>query len=578
MKLIERIPQELLDATNNFAKKLEWSRRVPVYEIHKWWARRYSGIVRLFLIYSYMDYNKIKKINNYDDFISEIYWNPPRIKGRTLLDPFCGGGTILLESSNLGFEACGIEINKLAFNILIAYKSLKKLDINSFQKHIMSFSRKINDKVWSTKCSEGHKSLIVHTFLSWKNKKDKLQMKYNEIKRVNNESIYYCEECNRVFKDKPDLNACPYCNNEFNKSFRGEFDTLHPYAIEYYCPVCKKREIKKVDKNDLKLFYVFKNMKTKKKPIPKLNETTRLLNKGFKDFTDLLTFRQNFTFQEFLKQFKNTSYERISKLMVSDALRSCSLLAYYSPKYRKVIPAFVIKSYWLPSQPVELNPLSFIENNGTLRPLGRGNLISSFRKLVKTINYDGGYNSNYNVYLGASQDKLKKIRKKFDIIFTDPPYADYQFYSDLSLFNLSIIDELSPKDLNYLLDKEIVLRKKEDIKSYKNQLYLVFMLMKKKLNRNGKIIVTFHHSDENMIKELLNIFKSLKLNLDAIYPVIGESSGKLSKRKLYFDLLFVLSTKKKETYYTTTNTFFTEEDKKLINSINKLVVYYNDER
>ena len=48
MKVIERIPQELLDATNEFAKNLEWSRRLPIYEIHKWWARRYSGIVRLF--------------------------------------------------------------------------------------------------------------------------------------------------------------------------------------------------------------------------------------------------------------------------------------------------------------------------------------------------------------------------------------------------------------------------------------------------------------------------------------------------------------------------------------------------
>ena len=260
--------------------------------------------------------------------------------------------------------------------------------------------------------------------------------------------------------------------------------------------------------------------------------------------------------------------------MVSDSLRSCSLLAYYSPKYKKVIPGFVIKSYWLPIQPVELNPVSFIDN-GLLKPLGRGNLISSYKKIFKVLKNNHGYVNNYTVYLGASQDILKKLRKKFDIVFTDPPYADYQYYSDLSLFNLSFLQELNKEYMDYLLDKEIVLREKSELENYVLKLLEIFALIKKRLSTNGKLIITFHHPDVKVIKEFVSIFGQLQLNLDAVYPVFGESSGKLSKKKLYLDLLFVFSKNKKETYFVPTAIYLTKEDERLIRFIDRIVEDYN---
>lgn len=576
MKLIECIPKELLDATNDFARKLEWARRVPPYEIHKWWARRYSGIIRLFLIYSYSEYNIIKNVDNYHKFVNDLYWNPPRVKNKILLDPFCGGGTILLEGSTLGFRSYGIEINKLQFNILNMYKSLTKLDIADLYNRIILVANQINNKLWHTYCEKWHDALVIHTYIAWKNKSDKFQLKFNEIKRYKTFSYYYCEMCNNIYKSNSNATKCIYCDNEFNKIYNNDFEfgKLQPYALEYYCFTCKTRKIKMPDHKDLKLFNITLD-RNERRPIPLLNETRRLINKGFSDFNDLLTNRQIITFDNFLMSFKNTPYEGISKLMVSDALRSCSLLAYYSPKYRKVIPAFIIKSYWMPLQPVELNPLSFINDN-SLRPLGRGNIISSFNKLIRAIDYmNYNHNYDYKAYLGDAEDILKKINKKIDIVFTDPPYVDYQFYSDLSLFSLSILNDITSKELNNLLDKELVVRKKSDMNKYKNKLSNIFNLLKRCLKGDGKILITFHHSDKKVIKEIIDIFRFNNLNLDALYPVIGESSGKLSKRKLYIDLLFVLSKKRKQTYYTSTDIWITEEDKKLIDSIGELVLYYD---
>ena len=398
-------------------------------------------------------------------------------------------------------------------------------------------------------------------------------MKYLDKDR----SIYYCEKCESVFEEKSSINCCPFCGNDFNKQFKklGDYSSIYPYALEYYCPFCGIREVKKVNSRDINRFFSHQDFRISRVEIPVLNETNRLIKKGIRYFDELLTPRQKITFHEFLKRFKGTPYEKLSKLMVSDSLRSCSLLAYYSPKYRKVIPGFVIKSYWLPIQPVELNPVSFV-NNSSLRPLGRGNLISSYRKISKAIKKDYGYTNDYRVYLGASQDILRKLRRKFDIVFTDPPYADYQYYSDLSLFNLSFLGELDEKYKKYLLDKEIVLREKGETRRYISRLLEVFSLVEKHLSENGKLIITFHHSDIDVIKNFIAIFKQIRLNLDAVYPVIGESSGKLFKRKLYLDLLFIFSKKRKDTYFVPTNVYLTKEDEKLIRYVDEIVECYND--
>ncbi len=577
MKIIDRIPKNLLDATNDFAKNLEWSRRKPIYEIHKWWARRYSGIVRLFLIYSQMELKTLKEITDYNEFVSEKYYNPPKYKSKTLLDPFCGGGTILLESGLLGFNSYGIEINKLAYNIVSSYKELNKINLNELEREILVFSRLNNKMLWSTKCKKEHESTIIHTFLSWVNNDNEMQIKYNEIKRGNKESIYFCEVCKGIFKNQINLERCPICDNLFNKEYEDfEYNKIIPFAIEYYCSKCNSREIKKISDEETLLFYCNDfDYKKNFMEIPNLNETNRLLKHGFNDFGELLSNRQKITFEQFLDYFDKTPYREISRIVVSNALRSCSFLAYYSNIYRKIIPGFTIKSYWLPKQPTELNPNSYIVKN-KLQPLGRGNIISAFNKIVKAKMNSEEYNFNFNLFHGPSQDILNDINVKFDIVFTDPPYADFQYYSDLSLFNLALLREVDKEGLNNLVEKEVVMRDKKSLDKYKLMLTEIFSKIKTKLSYDSQIIVTYHHTNLYIIRNFLEIFKTLDYNLDCIYPVMGESSGKISKRKIYLDLLFVFSERKKDTITVNTNTYISKSDFELMEKIPDLIDFYNE--
>jgi adenine-specific DNA methylase len=575
MKIIDRIPRELLDAVNEFSKELEWARRIPVYEVHKWWARRYSGIVRLFLAFTELDLRLLEKVTDFSSFVRNLYLNPPKVKNKKLLDPFAGGGTILVESSILGYESFGIEINKLPCLVLDSLKILSNVDLEIFEHNIKSISNYLLN-MWSTKCTNGHNALIIHTFLAWKNRRKELQIKFNKIKD-GKVKFYFCERCGKIYTSKAELSRCMFCGNEFNKSYiKVEYFKLSPYALEYYCPTCRERSIKKITLKDLNNFR--QKISYNSLEIPKLNETARLLNAGFRDFGQLLTPRQLLTFKIFLSHFQTEPYKTLAKVLVSDALRSCSILAYFSNMYTKVIPAFAIKSYWLPPQPVELNPLAYRCLSGKFLPLGRGNVISAFRKLKRARDFivQQKIEFRYKILHGPAQDILPQIKETFNVIFTDPPYGNYQFYSDLSLLNLSIIGEINEQSLAELLLKEIILRHKKDLIKYKNGLYEIFHQAVNRLSDNGKLLVTFHHPDENLLYAFLDVFKNLPVRLHAVYPVIGESSGNLIKRKIYLDLIFVFGKQKRDVYHTLTMYKLTKYDENLQNSIGKLIEFYEE--
>lgn len=588
MKLIEELPEDLLNSVNSFSRELEKSSRLPVYSYHKWWARRYSGIIRLFLLFCELDRNIIKNIQDYDEFVRDTYHSPPvEVNSKVLLDPFAGGGTVIFEGSKIGYESVGIEINKLACDILSVPTFFSKAE--SMKGKILDFADQTND-LWQTKCKDcGHSATIIHTFLYWADTNGNPQVKYNEVKRgyKNGQATYYCESCDTVFKDQAKLKECPYCKNKFNKEYKDiDYHHIIPYAVEYICSHCKKRKIKKASKKDKERFFL--SYKCDLPNIPTLNETKRLLNHGFKRFDELLTQRQLWTFMNFLKKFMNTEYEQLSKIMVSDSLRCCSYLAWFSPKYRKVIPGFVIRSYWLPAQPVELNPLSFrFTSDNELFPQGRGNMISVYRRILKAKNWSAkvGYDFNeIEIKSGASQDILNNISRKVDIVFTDPPYADFQYYSDLSLFATSLITHYDDnfsfrKYVDELIDKEIVARdQSEGFRKYIKNLSSVFSKIKQHLRLGSILLMTFHHSDKDVMMKVLKIFKTLSFSLIAIYPVIGESPNNLGSRKLYLDLLFVFKNtsqaKQHDIFTVPTSIYRSQYDLDLINSISDIIKYY----
>ncbi len=112
MKYIEKdFPIEKL---NEIARK-EGNAKKPIYQIHKWWARRLGSVFRTILLTSFLP-DEITE----EEFWKNYYYKKTDLKeilgySPIILDPFMGGGTTIVEALRLGIKPIGIDINPVAW-------------------------------------------------------------------------------------------------------------------------------------------------------------------------------------------------------------------------------------------------------------------------------------------------------------------------------------------------------------------------------------------------------------------------------------------------------------------------------
>lgn len=85
----------------------------PIYQMHKWFARRASCIFRTILLGALKPAGTDLMVEFYRD-----HRDDPDTKGKRILDPFMGGGTTVVEAMRLGCEVTGIDLNPVAWFIV----------------------------------------------------------------------------------------------------------------------------------------------------------------------------------------------------------------------------------------------------------------------------------------------------------------------------------------------------------------------------------------------------------------------------------------------------------------------------
>ena len=105
----------------------------PIYQMHKWFARRASCVFRAILLGS------LKPAYRPDgspvDLMEEFYkdhTDDPDTKGMTVLDPFMGGGTTVVEALRLGCHVTGIDLNPVAW--FIVKTEVEPVDLQALQE------------------------------------------------------------------------------------------------------------------------------------------------------------------------------------------------------------------------------------------------------------------------------------------------------------------------------------------------------------------------------------------------------------------------------------------------------------
>jgi len=120
-------PRFPFEDLSDIAELESWRKEInrPVYHIHKWWAQRLGSVFRAILLAAFAP-----KGSN----ILEMFYQPARLAGAVIFDPFMGSGTTVGEALKLGARAIGRDINPVAHFIV-----RNALGVHSRRKVIETF-------------------------------------------------------------------------------------------------------------------------------------------------------------------------------------------------------------------------------------------------------------------------------------------------------------------------------------------------------------------------------------------------------------------------------------------------------
>lgn len=111
----------------------------PIYQMHKWFARRASCVFRAILL------GALKPAGT--DIMEEFYkdhTHDPDTNSKVILDPFMGGGTTVVEALRLGCNVIGIDLNPVAW--FIVKTEVEPVDLHELKA---AFERLANRKTSS---------------------------------------------------------------------------------------------------------------------------------------------------------------------------------------------------------------------------------------------------------------------------------------------------------------------------------------------------------------------------------------------------------------------------------------------
>ena len=308
----------------------------PIYSIHKSWARRPGSTFRAVGL---AEFSEAPLFSSTKDSEGAFYRNH-HFANKIMLDPFCGGGTSLVEMNRLGMKSIGIDLNPVAW--FTTKKELDSLDTEKFvqkSKWILSQVGEKIKKFYQTKCLECGSDFAEIMYTFWVrtircptcHSQEDLFKYYiiGKKQRKSPETMVICPECDMLFYSKEDLDTqskCPQCNTHFipkngncqkkifsctkcNDEYRlvdiikENFQSFssRQIAIEFYCKSCKHRGYKPVDENDFENYnntvHLFEKQKEllhfPRESLPKSGSNIKnLRNYGFTIFSDLFNPRQ----------------------------------------------------------------------------------------------------------------------------------------------------------------------------------------------------------------------------------------------------------------------------------------------
>jgi len=384
----------------------EGNSKKPIYEMHKWWARRLGINFRFLLVASMTHASMSEKV------ISSLYRRQCR-PDLVVCDPFMGGGTSIVEASKMGMRTIGVDIDPVAW--FITRKELESFDQRRFSAAVSTIEARVRGRIrqyYMTRLDDGRQVDVVYYFWvdyprcpSCRRRFEAhptFELARNEKKKSR---VVFCRECHsirtlplaqRKFRcsncgsmttlSKPPIvhgrYHCPNCDSEGNLrnlARPGRPIDKKLFAVEYWDPIKKTRDYSPARTYDLRLYRAASEeyrllgaqLRFPQEAIPmKGRSDRRPIIFGYSRYSDLFNSRQllclSLIYQAIL-DVKDDKVREYLLLAFSDSLASNNMLCAYAFGYRKLTPLFGLHSYRHVSRPVEGNVWGTIEGRGTFR-------------------------------------------------------------------------------------------------------------------------------------------------------------------------------------------------------------------
>lgn len=393
----------------------------PVIAVHKWFARRPGTLFRALLLSEFSNLA-----------LQDAFYRAGDLSGKTIADPFMGGGIPLLEANRLGADVRGCDINPMAW--WIVRQEIEHLDLSAYRKAANNLRRELGAEIghlYRTRCEYCNSSEAHVKYFLWVKTMNchscgqsvELFPGYLVAENVRHpKNVFVCASCGQLTEttDRKKPGNCSICHEPLdasepakrNKCRCGHCGAENKYpnghgkpfghklfAIEYHCSTCKPhhkgRFFKAPDADDLaktqeaeSLVAQIKSSFIPNDTIPAGDETNRLHRWGYTHYRDLFNARQLVGLEASCRLITAQTDERIRNALatnLSDLLRYQNMLCRYDTMALKSLDVFSVHGFPVALVQCESNLLG-IENGGGL-PAGSGGWLNIVEKYSKAKAY-----------------------------------------------------------------------------------------------------------------------------------------------------------------------------------------------
>lgn len=466
--------------------KREGVRPRAAYQSHKWFARRLAATARSLAIAA---------CTPADQNFWSGYYGETDCQGVSVLDPFMGGGVMLLEASRLGADIRGVDVEPVAAAVSDFQGRLAKLpDLGAALDELKASVGAEMAPFYDATGPDGTKETMLHAFwvqqhtckncshtfdahpsfrLAW-NDADKREWiicqgcgELHERKLGKKAHACECGVSTKPLATRLERGAaiCPECGHkerlidvakrtEMPPNFRLFALETIPAGPEARYPNAK-RHIRKSTDADAAVFEAAKVRLASelakdpqflaRGPIPTDGRSdNRLIQYGYVDYADLFGARQKLHLGLLARQIASLEGEvsEAMKIAFSDHLTTNNMLCAYAGGWRRLTALFSIRAYRHIVRPVEVNP--WLEKNG------RGtypNAVRAVQRAAKAMQEaveptaEAGIREvrwhepgSWDVRCQDARDLSHIASASVDLVLTDPPYFNYIAYSELGHF------------------------------------------------------------------------------------------------------------------------------------------------